>query len=159
VRLLIKNGRVIDPASGTDETLDILIADGKIVSVEARIEGADAPTIDASRLVVAPGFIDMHTHVREPGHEKKEDISSASRAAAKGGFTTICAMPNTNPVNDSRRVTEYIIAESRKLSTSSPSPLSQKGWTERNSPTWPILRPPEPSPSLTTAAASRIAGS
>jgi dihydroorotase len=114
VRLLIKNGRVIDPASGTDETLDILIADGKIVSVEARIEGADAPTIDASRLVVAPGFIDMHTHVREPGHEKKEDISSASRAAAKGGFTTICAMPNTNPVNDSRRVTEYIIAESRK---------------------------------------------
>ncbi len=114
MRLLIKNGRVIDPASGTDETLDILIADGKIVSVEARIEGADAPTIDASRLVVAPGFIDMHTHVREPGHEKKEDISSASRAAAKGGFTTICAMPNTNPVNDSRRVTEYIIAESRK---------------------------------------------
>jgi dihydroorotase len=114
VRLLIKNGRIIDPASGTDETLDILIADGKIVSVETRIESAGAPTIDASRLVVAPGFIDMHTHVREPGHEEKEDISSASRAAAKGGFTTICAMPNTNPVNDSRRVTEYIIVESRK---------------------------------------------
>jgi dihydroorotase len=114
VRLLIRNGRVIDPSSGLDETLDILIAEGKIASVEARIEGADALLIDASRLVVAPGFIDMHTHVREPGQEKKEDISSASRAAAKGGFTTICAMPNTNPVNDSRRVTEYIIAESRK---------------------------------------------
>jgi dihydroorotase len=124
VRLLIKNGRVIDPASGTDETLDILIADGKIVSVEARIEGAGAPTIDASRLVVAPGFIDMHTHVREPGHEKKEDISSASRAAAKGGFTSICAMPNTNPVNDSRRVTEYIIVESRKRAITNILPIA-----------------------------------
>lgn len=114
MRLLIKNGRVIDPSSGLDETLDVLIVDGKIASVEARIESGDTPVIDASRLVVAPGFIDMHAHVREPGQEKKEDILSASRAAAKGGFTTICAMPNTNPVNDSRRVTEYIIAESRK---------------------------------------------
>lgn len=116
MRLLIRNGRVIDPASGTDETLDVLIADGKIASVEARVEGEGITVVDASRLVVAPGFIDMHTHVREPGQEKKEDIASASRAAAKGGFTTICAMPNTNPVNDSRRVTEYIIAESRKRS-------------------------------------------
>jgi dihydroorotase len=124
VRLLIRNGRVIDPSSGIDETLDVLIADGKIVSVEPRIEDADAHLIDASRLVVAPGFIDMHTHVREPGHEKKEDISSASRAAAKGGFTTICAMPNTNPVNDSRRVTEYIIAESRKRAIISILPIA-----------------------------------
>ena len=116
MKLLIKNGRVIDPSSGTDETLDVLLADGKIILVESRIEAAGTPVIDASRLVVAPGFIDMHTHVREPGQEKKEDISSASRAAAKGGFTTICAMPNTNPVNDSRRVTEYIVAESRKRS-------------------------------------------
>jgi len=111
---LIKNGRVIEPFSGVDETLDILIDGGKIVRVEPRIEDAGASVIDASRLVVAPGFIDMHTHVREPGQEKKEDITSASRAAAKGGFTTICAMPNTNPVNDSRRITQYIIAESRK---------------------------------------------
>jgi dihydroorotase len=124
VRLLIKNGRVIDPFSGLDETLDVLIADGKIVSVEARIESCDAPVIDASRLVVAPGFIDMHTHVREPGQEKKEDILSASRAAAKGGFTTICAMPNTNPVNDSRRVTEYILAESRKRAVISILPIA-----------------------------------
>jgi dihydroorotase len=124
VRLLIKNGRVIDPSSGLDETLDVLIVDGKIVSVEARIESRDTPVIDASRLVVAPGFIDMHTHVREPGQEKKEDILSASRAAAKGGFTTICAMPNTNPVNDSRRVTEYIIAESRKRAVISILPIA-----------------------------------
>lgn len=114
MRLLIKNGRVIDPSSGTDDTLDVLIEDGKIQALEARIPAADTPVIDASRLVVAPGFIDMHTHIREPGQEKREDILSASRAAAKGGFTTICAMPNTNPVNDSRRVTEYILAESRK---------------------------------------------
>jgi len=114
VSLLIRNGRVIDPSSGLDETLDILIADGKIASVAPRLEAPGSALIDASRLVVAPGFIDMHTHVREPGQEKKEDISSASRAAAKGGFTTICAMPNTSPVNDSRRVTEYIINEARK---------------------------------------------
>jgi len=114
VRLLIKNGRVVDPSSGTDDTLDVLIDGGRILSVEARIQAAGVPIIDASRLVVAPGFIDMHTHIREPGQEKKEDIVSVSRAAAKGGFTTICSMPNTNPVNDSRRVTEYIIAESRK---------------------------------------------
>jgi len=114
MKLLIKNGRVVDPISGTDDTLDVLISDGKISAVEARIQEPGVPIIDASRLVVAPGFIDMHVHVREPGQEKKEDISSASRAAAKGGFTTICAMPNTNPVNDSRRVTEYIISEARK---------------------------------------------
>lgn len=124
MRLLIKNGRVIDPSSGLDETLDVLIADGKIVAVEPRIESADSPIIDASRLVVTPGFIDMHSHIREPGQEKKEDISSASRAAAKGGFTTICAMPNTNPVNDSRRVTEYIIAESRKRAIISILPIA-----------------------------------
>lgn len=124
MRLLIRNGRVIDPSSGLDETMDVLIADGKIVSVEPRIGDLDAVLIDASRLVVAPGFIDMHTHVREPGQEKKEDISSASRAAAKGGFTTICAMPNTNPVNDSRRVTEYIITESRKRAIISILPIA-----------------------------------
>jgi pyrimidine operon attenuation protein/uracil phosphoribosyltransferase len=124
LKLLIRNGRVIDPSSGTDETQDVLIVDGKIASVEARIEGEGMPVVDASRLVVAPGFIDMHAHVREPGQEKKEDIGSASRAAAKGGFTTICAMPNTNPVNDSRRVTEYIIAESRKRAIVSILPIA-----------------------------------
>jgi dihydroorotase len=124
VRLLIKNGRVIDPSSGLDETLDVLISDGKIASIEARIESPGAAVIDASRLVVAPGFIDMHAHVREPGQEKKEDILSASRAAAKGGFTTICAMPNTSPVNDSRRVTEYIIAESRRRAVISILPIA-----------------------------------
>ncbi len=112
--LLIKNGRVIDPSSGTDDTLDILIDGGRIVDLKAKIEGEGKTVIDASRLVVAPGFIDLHAHLREPGQEEKEDIRTASLAAAKGGFTSICAMPNTNPVNDNRSVTEYILFEAKK---------------------------------------------
>lgn len=114
MKLLIKNGRVIDPASKTDETLDILIEGGKIVAINGRIEAGEAEVIDASRLVVCPGFIDMHVHIREPGEEYKEDISTASEAAARGGFTSICAMPNTKPPNDNRGVTEYIISEAKK---------------------------------------------
>ncbi len=114
MKLLIKNGRVIDPSTGTDETLDILITEGKIASLNSRIEAPDAEVIDASRLVVAPGFIDMHVHLREPGEEHKEDIASASQAAARGGFTTICAMPNTKPPNDNRGVTEYLVSEAKK---------------------------------------------
>jgi dihydroorotase len=114
VRLLIKNGRVIDPSSRTDETLDILIEKGKIVEVKPKIEADEAQVVDASRLVVAPGFIDMHAHLREPGQEDKEDIETASLAAAKGGFASLCAMPNTRPVNDNRGVTEYILSEAKK---------------------------------------------
>ncbi len=124
MKLLIKNGRVIDPSSRTDETLDILIENGKIHALGPKIDGTDIPTIDASRLVVAPGFIDMHTHVREPGQEKKEDIATASRSAARGGFTTICAMPNTLPVNDNRVVTKYVIAEAQKRSLVSILPIA-----------------------------------
>jgi dihydroorotase len=113
VQLLIKNGRLIDPAAGRDDVLDILIDGGKIAEVRPGIEYTGVPAIDASGLVVAPGFIDMHVHVREPGQEHKEDIRSASRAAARGGFTSICAMPNTSPVNDSSAVTSYILAEAR----------------------------------------------
>jgi dihydroorotase len=114
VKLLIKNGRVVDPASKIDETLDILIDKGKIVDLKALINAEGAKTIDASRLVVAPGFIDLHVHLREPGQEVKETIQSGSMAAAKGGFTSICCMPNTNPVNDNRGVTEYILSEAKK---------------------------------------------
>ena len=114
MRLLIKNGRVVDPDSGTDETLDILIEEGTIADLKARIEVEDAKVIDASRLVVAPGFIDMHVHLREPGQENKETIETGSRAAAKGGFTSICAMPNTSPPNDHRQITEDILAEAAK---------------------------------------------
>jgi len=114
VNLLIKNGRVIDPTSKTDETLDILIENGKIKAISPRIDLKEAEIIDASRLVVAPGFIDMHVHLREPGEEHKEDIATGSLAAARGGFTSICCMPNTRPPNDNSGITQYIITEARK---------------------------------------------
>lgn len=114
MKLLIKNGRVIDPASGTDDTLDILIERGKIVDIKTKIDGDGPKIIDASRLVVAPGFIDIHTHLREPGQEDKETIYTGSLAAAKGGFTSIACMPNTAPVNDNRGIIEYILSEAKK---------------------------------------------
>ena len=114
MNLLIKNGRVIDPTSKTDETLDILIENGKIKAISPRIDLKEAEIIDASRLVVAPGFIDMHVHLREPGEEHKEDIATGSLAAARGGFTSICCMPNTRPPNDNSGITQYIITEARK---------------------------------------------
>ncbi len=114
MRLLIKNGRVIDPGSGIDETLDILIEKGKIADIKPKINVSQAKVIDASRLVVTPGFIDMHVHLREPGQEHKETIKTGSLAAAKGGFTSILCMPNTEPVNDNRGVTEYILSQAKK---------------------------------------------
>ncbi len=114
MKYLIKNGRVIDPASDTDETLDILIENRKITAVDTKINDDTAKIVDASRKVVAPGFIDMHVHLREPGYEHKETIRTGSLAAAKGGFTTIACMPNTAPINDNHNVTSYIRAEAKK---------------------------------------------
>ncbi len=114
MKLLIKNGRVIDPSSGKDAKSDILIEKGKITDIKTKISAKGAKVIDASRLVVAPGFIDMHTHLREPGQEDKETIATGAAAAAKGGFTSIACMPNTDPVNDNRGLTEYIISEAKK---------------------------------------------
>ena len=113
--LLIKNGRVIDPASGTDAKRNIWIEGERI----ARITSAEAPeippaspngeTLDAGGLVVAPGFIDLHCHLREPGGESSETIETGTRAAARGGFTAVCPMPNTRPVNDNASVTHAIL--------------------------------------------------
>ena len=109
--LLIKNGRVIDPASGTDAKRNIWI-DGeriaRIAPAESPKDSSSAPngeTIDAAGLVVAPGFIDLHCHLREPGGESSETIETGTRAAARGGFTAVCPMPNTRPVNDNASVT------------------------------------------------------
>lgn len=114
MKLLIKNGRVIDPISSTDETLDILIEKGKIAEIKPQIQSEATKTIDASRLVVTPGFIDMHVHLREPGQEEKETIRTGTLAAARGGFTAVACMPNTAPVNDTTGVTEYILSEARR---------------------------------------------
>ena len=113
--LLIKNGRVIDPASGTDEMLDVLIDGGKILEVRKQIAAASSmQVIDAAGLIVAPGLIDMHTHLREPGQEYKETIQTGARAAAAGGFTSIVCMANTSPVNDNASVTNFIVNQARK---------------------------------------------
>jgi dihydroorotase len=107
--LLIRGGRVIDPASGFDGIRDVCIVDGRITQGWR----CDGPVFDAAGMIVAPGFIDMHVHLREPGIEHAETIESGSRAAAAGGFTTICCMPNTIPVNDNATVTSYIVERAR----------------------------------------------
>ena len=113
--LLIKNSRVIDPANNIDDNLDILI-DGIIIQKIAKGIKADnsVKIIDAKGRIVTPGLIDIHTHLREPGLEYKETIRTGTMAAAAGGFTTICCMPNTNPVNDNRAITEFILSKAEK---------------------------------------------
>jgi dihydroorotase len=110
--LLIKNGRVLDPASNTDALKDVFLKDGRIkeiappgkLSVDSGVEA-----FDASGLMVAPGFIDMHVHLREPGQENSETIETGTLAAARGGFTAVCCMPNTRPVNDNASITRFIV--------------------------------------------------
>ena len=114
---VIKGGRVIDPGN-LDDILDVVIEDGNIVEIKqdalAGNESKETKIIDASGKIVAPGLIDMHVHLRDPGYEYKETIETGSRAAAFGGFTAVCCMPNTNPVNDCRQVTEYIVKQAVK---------------------------------------------
>lgn len=112
--IVIKNGRVIDPANGTDRVADVLIVEGRIAGVAPNLSSPNAEAFDATGLIVAPGFIDMHVHLREPGFEHAETIESGARAAAAGGFTSICCMPNTKPVNDSATVTSYIVERARR---------------------------------------------
>src|SRR3972149_1569083 len=115
MNLLIKNGRIVDPVNQADQVADLLIADGKIMQIGQEISVApNTETIDATGQWVVPGLIDLHTHLREPGYEYKETIRTGTLAAAAGGFTTICCMPNTKPVNDSQAVTEFIL---RKAAT------------------------------------------
>ena len=111
--IVIKNGRVIDPSTNTDRVADVLIVDGRIAGVAPNLSSPKAEVYDATGMVVAPGFIDMHVHLREPGFEHAENIESGSRAAAAGGFTSICCMPNTKPVNDSATVTSYIVQQAK----------------------------------------------
>ena len=122
-QLLIKNGRVIDPATATDKLADVLIQDGSIAAVGPGLAAPGAEVLDAAGFVVAPGFIDMHVHLREPGIEHAETIETGARAAAAGGFTSICCMPNTMPVNDSATVTSYIVERARKFAVTNVFPI------------------------------------
>src|SRR5437879_3646445 len=109
--LLVKNGRLVDPAKNTDASMDVLLDTGKIVEIAppGKISSNGFDVFDAAGLIVAPGFIDLHAHLREPGQESSETIETGTRAEARGGFTAVCCMPNTKPVNDSASVTRFIL--------------------------------------------------
>jgi dihydroorotase len=111
--LLIRGGHVIDPANHLDGPADILIREGKIAAIGPKLKESAEETIDARELIVAPGFIDIHVHLREPGQAHKETIATGTAAAAAGGFTSVCAMPNTAPVNDSAEITAWMQSPER----------------------------------------------
>ncbi|MFQ5350602.1 MAG: amidohydrolase family protein, partial [Thermoanaerobaculia bacterium] len=114
-KLLVRGGRVVDPSQDLDAVADVLIEDGEVTRVGEGIRpGRYAEIVEAESLVVAPGLIDMHVHLREPGQEYKETIESGTRAAAAGGFTAVAPMPNTDPPNDNRPVTEHMIKEAAR---------------------------------------------
>src|SRR5512144_627618 len=109
--LFIEGGRVIDPANGVDGVRTVVVRDGKVAEVAERVERPrDARALDARGKWVTPGFVDLHVHLREPGQEYKESVATGTRAAVAGGFTSVCAMPNTVPANDNTSVTELMLA-------------------------------------------------
>jgi dihydroorotase len=113
--LTIRNGYVIDPAQKLEGKYDLLLKDGRVAEIAAagKLRGKGDESLDARGLIVAPGFIDIHVHLREPGQGHKETIASGTKAAAAGGFTSVCAMPNTSPVNDSPEITRWILDPAR----------------------------------------------
>ena len=122
-RLVIKNGRVIDPSQNLDRVCDVAVEDGIVRELGESIFIGDGEEFDASGLIVTPGFIDMHVHLREPGFEHSETIETGSRSAAAGGFTSICCMPNTQPVNDNATVTSYIKDRARQFAVVNVYPI------------------------------------
>ena len=113
MQLLLKKGRLVDPAAGRDEEIDFLIRDGVIERMGANLAVHDAQSYDLKGKVIAPGFIDMHVHLREPGFEYKETILTGAAAAAAGGFTAVCCMPNTEPAIDDESVVRYIQSKAK----------------------------------------------
>ena len=125
MKLLIANGYVIDPAQQVNAGRNVLIDEGRVVGLLDRSEPApeDAHVLDATGLIVAPGFIDLHTHLREPGQEYKETIASGASAAVAGGWASICAMPNTDPINDNPAVTRFIIEQGQAANLANVFPI------------------------------------
>src|SRR2546425_8560192 len=131
--LLVKNGRVVDPAQKIDTVTDVVIRGGKVRSIGAA-NISDIPVFDATGLIVAPGFLDLHVHLREPGMEEAETIETGGNAAVAGGFTAVAAMPNTKPPNDNPSITYYIVSEAKRSSPAHVFPIGaitkeQKGET------------------------------
>jgi len=123
-KIVIRGGRVLDPACDRDETADVLIEAGRITAVGPSLDAADAEVVDATGCWVAPGFVDLHTHLREPGQEYKEDIGSGGRSAVAGGFTSIACMANTDPVNDDPAMTDFIIDRAEQSSPARVYPIA-----------------------------------
>ncbi len=125
MKLLIKNGHLIDPSNGQNSGKNVLIEDGKVAAWLGINDAApeDAEVFDASGLIVAPGFIDMHVHLREPGQEHKETIASGCAAAVAGGWTSVCPMPNTQPINDNAAITRYMIEQAERAGLANVFPI------------------------------------
>ncbi len=121
--LLIKNGTIIDPSQSLEAKRDLLIRDGRVAEIAESISADNAEVFDATGLIVAPGFIDLHVHLREPGFEYKETIESGARAAVAGGFTSVCCMPNTKPINDNSSVTSFMLEQARKANLANVFPI------------------------------------
>jgi dihydroorotase len=122
--IVLRGGTIIDPSQNLDETADLFVSDGKIAGIGRNIEGADdAEVIDCSGLIVSPGFIDVHCHLREPGREDVETIATGARAAAAGGFTAVCAMPNTDPVTDNQAAVGFIVRQAQRAAAARVYPI------------------------------------
>ena len=115
MKVLIKNGRVLDPSSKTDAVSDVLVEGGKVKKIAKGIKEKADRVIQAKGCFVMPGFIDLHVHLRDPGFEEKETVETGARAAARGGFTTILAMPNTKPAVDNANVVNYVHQKAKNL--------------------------------------------
>jgi dihydroorotase len=123
MHLIIRQGRIVDPSQNLNRVADLGIEDGRVSEIASRLRKKGRKEIDARGLIVSPGFIDMHVHLREPGREDAETIESGTNAAAKGGFTGVACMPNTQPVNDSEAVTSFILERAREVSKISVYPV------------------------------------
>jgi dihydroorotase len=124
MKRLLKGGRVIDPANGIDGRRDVLIVGDRVARVDQDLSADDATVIEVpAGFVICPGFIDMHVHLREPGHEHKETVATGTAAAVAGGFTAVACMPNTNPVNDNANVTGYILAKAAEANLARVYPI------------------------------------
>ena len=144
-KILLAGGRVVDPSQGFDDVSDVLLVDGTIASVGPGLDAPeDAEVVDCAGLLVVPGLIDVHVHLREPGEEHKETIATGARAAAAGGFTAICAMPNTDPAIDDPAAVGFVLAEGRRAQAARVYPVGCIS----------VGRSGERSPSRTTEARS-----